>query len=657
MLKRLLVVVISISVIASNTSTAFANNLYLSNNQQPQLPDKTVVLTFDDGPSPYTFKILSILQTENVPATFFVIGKQAIKYPAELQAIYRDGYEIGNHTFTHPNLQTMPGWRIREELNLTELIIIKQTGHNTRLMRPPYLGSDVLSASSNELITRLTAQGYVVAGEDIDTGDWSKPGVTKIIETAKAAHGGILLMHDGGGDRSQTIEALPKLIQYYKSNGYHFMTVGQSLSLSAVDIMPAASRSSKSLASLGWVILTIGSFIGRALRWIIIAIIIASFGRLVLVLCAALIQYRRKIRIGLVEPLPASIIVPAYNEQAVIVSCLKSILRSHYGNFEVIVVDDGSNDQTLAAALQINDARLRVIKKENGGKASALNFGITIAKNELIVAIDADTVFQPNTLNFLLRHFANPKVGAVSGNTKIANRNRLITKLQSLEYIIGFNLDRRMGDLFDCITVVPGAIGAFRKSVLTKIGGFAHDTLAEDADLTLAIKEHGYSIVYDASAVAFTEAPSTVKDLLKQRFRWTFGTMQAVWKHRRSFLNPHKGTLGMIGLPYLVFYQILFPLIGPLFDIAMVVALLEHHYQLIILSLLLYTAADVLSSAIALWLDREPLYHLWLLIPQRVFYRQLMYYVILKSTYYVLRGRLVGWGKLKREGSHLSKAA
>jgi len=658
MLRRnILAVILMLLLLTISPARTFANNLYLSNGQQPDIPPKTVVLTFDDGPSPYTPKILAILRAEHVSATFFVVGNQAITYPAELQAMYEQGDEIGNHTFTHPNLQTLPQWRVREELNLTELVIIRQTGHNTRLMRPPYLGSDVLNTSSKTLINNLTGQGYVVVGEDIDTEDWRRPDVASITEAAVVGDGGLVLMHDGGGNRAQTVAALPAIIHTYKAKGYHFLTVSQALGLSRDQVMPIASQPSRYLAGLGAAIFAVWSFVKSASRWVLIALIIASFGRLVLVLSAALLQSRRKIRAGYVDSVAVSVIVPAYNEEKVIISCLHSILKSRYPVFEVIVVDDGSSDRTLALAQQIQDERLHVVTKINGGKASALNYGISLARHEAVVAIDADTVFNTYTLSFLLKHFVNPKVGAVSGNTRIANRHRLITKLQSLEYVVGFNLDRRMGDLFDCITVVPGAIGAFRKSVLEQIGGFAPDTLAEDTDLTLSVKELGYRIVYEASAIAYTEVPSTINDLLKQRFRWTFGTMQAAWKHRRSFLNPRQGTLGLIGLPYLVFYQILFPLFSPLFDVALVIGLLSHRYELMILSLLVYTTADAISSGVALWLDREPLRQLWLLLPQRLFYRQLMYYVIVKSTYYVLRGRLVGWGKLKREGSHLAKAS
>lgn len=623
---------------------------------QLPLPSKTVVLTFDDGPSNYTPQIIAILRAKGVHATFFTIGKQALSHKL-LKTIYDEGNEIGNHTYSHPDLSKLPDWRVKLELNLDRLIIESQIHHSTRLFRPPFLGSDSLAPQSKSLIEKVDQYGYLTAGEDTDTEDWRRPGVSQIIDNATiSSNGGIILMHDGGGDRSQTVQALPPIIDYYQNRGYTFTTISGALGLSRDQLMPKFSIGDAILSTLAAGVFGAYALISHALFWVILVLIIASFGRMVLVILAALIQSRRKFPPAPEKAVPTGIVVPAYNEAAVIQSCLKSILTSDYRVFEVIVVDDGSKDNTFELARSITDARLKVVRKSNGGKASALNYGIGLARANFVIAIDADTVFRPDTLRQLMRHFQDAKVGAVSGNTRIANRHKLITKLQSLEYVVGFNLDRRMGDLFDCITVVPGAIGAFRKSALLKVGGFSYDTLAEDTDLTLAIKEAGYRIIYDATAVAYTEAPSTVNDLLKQRFRWTFGTMQAVWKHRRSMLNPRYGTLGMIGLPYLVFYQILFPLLSPLFDMAVFIGLLNHRYHFILLSFAIYTLADVLMSGIALKLDGEELRQLWLIVPQRISYRQLMYYVIVKSVINVLKGNLVGWGTLKREGKHLAKA-
>lgn len=659
MLKsRILVLLLGLPLLLS-PSMAMAGPIYMLDGSnlinRPDLPPKTVVLTFDDGPSEYTPKVLEILREKNVKATFFVVGKEALEHKL-LKDIYDDGHEVGNHTFGHADLSRLPGWHLQMELSLSRLIIGSQIDHSTRIFRPPFLGTDELTPEAFDLIERVGDQGYVMTGADIDSEDWRRPGAEQILKNATAGQGGVILMHDGGGDRSQTVEALPGIIDYYHKNGYSFSTIGQALGLPRDQLMPKLSAGDTILSALAGMVFGAASLTSQALYWIVLVLIVAGFSRIALVIVASLIQSRRKFPPAPNKDVPCSVIVPAYNEAAVILSCLKSILASDFRAFELIVVDDGSRDDTVTLARSILDPRLRVVSKVNGGKASALNYGIGLARANLIVAIDADTVFRRDTLRNLMRHFQNPAVGAVSGNTRIANRHRLITKLQSLEYVVGFNLDRRMGDLFDCITVVPGAIGAFRKPVLQKVGGFTHDTLAEDTDLTLGIKEAGYRIVYDSAAVAYTEAPATVRDLLKQRFRWTFGTMQSVWKHRWAFLNPRYGTLGLIGLPYLVIYQILFPLLSPLFDVVVLYGLLQHDYNFILASFAVYTAADALMSGVALVLDGEKLRKLWLIIPQRILYRQLMYYVILKSVVNVLKGNLVGWGALKREGKHLAKA-
>ncbi|HSX41502.1 MAG TPA: glycosyltransferase [Candidatus Saccharimonadales bacterium] len=623
---------------------------------QPKLPPRSVVLTFDDGPSAYTPAILDILKQKHIKATFFVIGSQVIKHPLTDQ-IYKDSHEVGNHTYSHADLSKQPAWRMSLELNLNRIIIGSQINRSTRLFRPPLQELDALDPSTFSVVTQAADLGYITVGENIDSQDWRRPGVAQIIANVTNDSGGIILFHDGGGDRSQTVEALPKIIDYYQNRGYHFMTVSQALGVPQPEVMPPLSQTDHWLGLLALSIFSVGDWFSRGVYWFILSLIITSFGRMALVIIAALMQSRREYREDKTQTTPCSVIIPAYNEELVIQSCLQSVLSSCYSRFEVIVVDDGSSDKTSELASASDDHRLRIVIKPNGGKASALNYGIELARTNFVIAIDADTVFQPDTIGQLMRHFKNPQVGAVSGNTRIANRHKLLTKLQSLEYVVGFNLDRRMGDLLDCITVVPGAIGAFRKSALKKVGGFTTDTLAEDTDLTLAIKREGYRIVYDAVAVAYTEAPATVRELLKQRFRWTFGTMQAVWKHKKAVLNPRYGTLGLIGLPYLVFYQILLPLLSPIFDVAVIIGLINHQYQLVAVSFVVYTAADALTAAIALKLDGEKLRQLWLVMPQRIIYRQLMYYTIVRSVVNVLKGNLVGWGSLKREGKHLARVS
>jgi cellulose synthase/poly-beta-1,6-N-acetylglucosamine synthase-like glycosyltransferase/peptidoglycan/xylan/chitin deacetylase (PgdA/CDA1 family) len=649
-----------LAVIVLFPSASFATSVYqLSQSGRAEaftLPPKTVVLTFDDGPTPYTDKILDILRQKHVRATFFVVGQNAVARP-QLKAIVDQGHELGNHTYSHPDIANISPWRQRLELALGQLVITSQTGRSARLFRAPYQSSENSNIFAPQAMQRAGRQGYIVAGEDVDTSDWQLSYSEEIITKATGnLPGGVVLLHDGGGNRSKTVAALPDIIDRYQQAGFKFMPLGEAIGLSHDQIMPKVTGIHAVIAPIAGIIFAADGLVGHLAAGIIWLLIGIGLFRLAALLLTAVFHACRPTRRPVVVDVPCSVIIPAFNEERVIASCIRSVLASRYRRFEVIVVDDGSTDGTAGTAQQIDDPRVRVLSVPNGGKAAALNVGIRQARAETIIAIDADTVFQPDTLFNLCHHFKDPRVGAVAGNTRIVNRHNLLTKLQSLEYIVGFNLDRRMGDLFDCITVVPGAIGAFRKRVLVQAGGFRTDTLAEDTDITLSIKEMGYRIVYDELAVAYTEAPESVRELLKQRFRWTFGTMQAVWKHRSSIWNSRMGTLGWLGLPYLLVFQIIFPLVSPLFDLTVVVGLLSGNRELIVVSFGLYLVLDVLVAAIALVLDGEKLRHLWLIIPQRLIYRQLMYYVIAKAALNVLKGNLVGWGNLKREGSDLAEA-
>ena len=221
-----------------------------------------------------------------------------------------------------------------------------------------------------------------------------------------------------------------------------------------------------------------------------------------------------------------AVVVPAYNEEKVIVQTIASLLASeHPARFEIIVVDDGSTDATYRRVGEAfaGNAAVRVFTRPNGGKSAALNFGVAQTRAEIVVALDADTLFRRDALAKLIRHFADPRVGAVAGNAKVGNRINVLTRWQALEYITSQNLDRRAFDVLNCITVVPGAVGAWRRELIEQAGGFSDLTLAEDADLTLAIRKLGYRVVYEEAAVALTEAPDTVRGFLRQRYRWMYG--------------------------------------------------------------------------------------------------------------------------------------
>nr|NOT47956.1 glycosyltransferase family 2 protein [Acidobacteriota bacterium] len=368
--------------------------------------------------------------------------------------------------------------------------------------------------------------------------------------------------------------------------------------------------------------------------------------------------------------LHVTIVVPAYDEEKVICRTVESLLASLYKNFDIVVIDDGSSDATFRTVSERfgDDPRVGLFTKENGGKAEALNFGLRKAVGEIIVALDADTIFEPETIAALAHRFADERVGAVAGNAKVGNRINVVTKWQALEYITSQNFDRRAFASLNCITVVPGAVGAWRKSVLEAAGGFSSDTLAEDQDLTISIRKLGYRIGYEENAVALTEAPDTLRGLAKQRFRWSFGTLQCMWKHKDALLNPRFGTLGFVAMPNVWVFQVLFPLISPLMDLMFVwtlisaaIGLLEHQKEYattptnlksVMFFYALFLTIDFLGALTAFLMEkREPKSLLGWLFLQRFGYRQVMYWVMVKSVVAAIRGALVGWGKLERKAT------
>jgi len=320
---------------------------------------------------------------------------------------------------------------------------------------------------------------------------------------------------------------------------------------------------------------------------------------------------------------------------------------------EIVVVDDGSTDRTLDVLQQAYGDRrkVRILTQPNGGKSAALNNGIAHSRNEILIAVDADTLFRAGTIAKLARHFKDARVGAVSGNARVGNNTKWITRFQSIEYIYGFNLDRRALDYLNAITVVPGAVGAWRKSLILEAGGFGHDTLAEDADLTLAIRREGYVIRYEQDAIAYTEAPEDGKSLAKQRFRWAFGTLQAAWKHRDALFVPRYGTLGFVALPSIWIFQVLLSSLSPFAELSMILALFAGNWKIVLAYYFVFFGVELVTGFIAYALEGVAAWDLFWLLFQRIYYRQLMLYILMRTLLFAVRGRLVGWGKLERKAS------
>ncbi len=649
---------------------------------------KQLALTFDDGPDPtWTPQVLDVLKREGVKATFFIVGENALTQRSLLQRMVAEGHEIGSHTYTHPNLANVSAGQVRFELNANQRLFQAFTGRSLRLFRAPYFG-DAEPTTADEIGPALQAQqrGYVSVGLHVDPGDWKRPGVQAIIDATIArvtnapvtcddssdadCSRNVILLHDAGGNRAQTVAALPVIIDRLRAMGYSFVPVSTLAGISRDQAMPVISSSDQLAARADLALfITLGGLV-VALHWLFGIAITVGILRALALSALALVQARREGRTVFPAIDPdrfVTVMIPAYNEERVIERAVRGVLASTEVRIEVIVIDDGSKDATspIVAAAFADDPRVRLLTLENGGKARALNTGLALAKGEIVIALDADTQFEPTTIARLARWFDDPQLGAVAGNAKVGNRVNLVTRWQALEYITAQNLERRAFARLNAITVVPGAVGAWRRAAVAQVGGYPHDTLAEDQDLTIAIQRAGWRVQYDQYAVAWTEAPETMRALAKQRFRWAFGTLQCLWKHRSAIGRSAPRGLGWVGLPQAIVFQILLAAISPIIDLALLVsfavtyldvqahgwAQTSHDVYTMLAFWLVFTAIDLLAATIAFALERRERWRLlWLLIPQRIGYRQVMYYVVLKAIAQALRGPMVGWGKLQRTG-------
>jgi cellulose synthase/poly-beta-1,6-N-acetylglucosamine synthase-like glycosyltransferase/peptidoglycan/xylan/chitin deacetylase (PgdA/CDA1 family) len=650
---------------------------------------KKLALTFDDGPDPtWTPKILDILKQKNVPATFFVIGVSANRWPQLLRREYAEGHEIGNHTYTHPDWENpnLSATQIRWELNLTERLIESIVGAKSMLFRPPF-GIDHQPEYAEEVAHLPTAQdmGYLIVGQQVDPNDWSQesPGVPipseKILENVleEAPKGNIVLLHDGGGNRSQTVVALPQLIDTLREKGYQFVSVADLIGKTRAQVMlPLSSEEQFEARADGFIFGIYHWFWVVITTTFILGIILVS-GRTLIIGILALIEKLRPDHAVMPDPPPSvTVLIPAHNEENVIVQTITSVLLSDLKDLRIIVVNDGSIDKT-GAILDTNfshETRVRIIHQVNRGKAAALNLAMSQADTEIVVTIDADTEIETDAISKLVRHFSDPQIGAVAGNVKVGNRSRWLTRWQALEYITSQNMEKRAFDLLNCITVVPGALGAWRKKAIEDAGGITADTVAEDADLTIAIRRLGWRVGYDDEAIAWTEAPEKAGQLIRQRFRWTFGTLQSFWKHSGTLFRPKYGTLGWVALPNIFVFQLALPLISPIIDLLFLGSVLlwaaeRWHFTWMpaiqstsddllrsVFFFIGFLLIDILTCVIAFCLERKEDWTL--LIPvllQRFYYRQLMYVVLFRSVKEAVSGRPVGWRGVEPELPHKAR--
>ena len=649
-----------------------------------------LAITFDDGPDPeWTPKILDVLKEKQAPATFFLIGIQADKFSDLTQRIYREGHEIGNHTFTHPDISNISHRFMQLELNLTERLFASRLGMRTILFRPPYSIDQEPDTEDQVRPLEITQDmGYTTVGNKIDPSDWRENPhrSAEQISADVLAHlppcapndqrcGNIILLHDGGGDRQETVRALPMIIDGIRARGYQIVPVYQLLGKTRADVMPPLPANERWAARLNFVGFWLFDFSIKAITWIFLIGDVLMTGRLLIIGAFAIYDRLRARQYGRdadsYKP-DVAVLIPAYNEEKVIERTVRAALASDYPNLRVIVIDDGSKDKTLevahaAFAREEMRGQVLILTKPNSGKADALNFGLEhLRDEEIFVGIDADTMIARDAISRLVPHFLDPQVGAVAGNAKVGNRVNLWTRWQALEYITSQNFERRALNTLGAVSVVPGAIGAWRTSAVREAGAYHTDTVAEDADLTMALLERGYRVEYEDRALAYTEAPVNANGLMRQRFRWSFGILQSVWKHRSAF--GRKGVLGWIALPNIFIFQIVLPLVSPFIDLMFSVGTVWYFiqkfyhpestdpasFQRLVLFFAAFLVIDFLASAIAFALERreaEGREDIWLLSQvwlQRFAYRQLFSVVLLKTLKRAIEGQRFAWDKLER---------
>ena len=619
---------------------------------------RQVALTFDDGPDPmWTPQVLAALRRLHAPAAFFLVGRNAASYPGLVRQEMADGFAIGGHTFSHPNLATISDTQIRLQLMGTTRVIGGITGHDPLMFRAPY-AADTAPSAPGEVRPLLVAQGLGMTevGASVDSQDYLRPGVPAIVRNVLGGlrSGDIILVHDAGGDRSQTVQALPAVVRALRAHGYSIVPVSTLVGTSQRALMPPIHGLNLWLSRfVAWV--AIAWF--WLVRWIavlgIVLLVLLSARAIAQIILALVHRYRPRPRPRGPLP-PVTVVVPAYNEGEVIARTIESLHAQRGVQVEVLVLDDGSIDDTADVA---RAAGARVVTQANQGKWAALNRGFAAARDEYVVAIDADTILHPDAVARVVRPLLAGDVGAVAGTVKVGNRHTLVTQWQHIEYVTGFNIDRRAQSLMNAVMVIPGAIGAWRRSAVVDAGGYSGRSLAEDCDLTVRLRRAGWRIEFVDDAVAWTEAPETVHALMKQRLRWTFGTLQVLWANRSALFRPSEGFLGWVTLPFAWLYQVVLSTIAPVIDLLVIIAALTGGFPVVLKWFLIATALEMLCAWLAFRMEGEKAWPVLALPVARFAYRQMMYITVMRALFAAARGRRMGWGRLVRTGSVQAESA
>jgi cellulose synthase/poly-beta-1,6-N-acetylglucosamine synthase-like glycosyltransferase len=600
----------------------------------PGRPDAVGIALVGAGSEDVLPSAAMILADHGAAATWFVSGRAVLHDPGVLAPARDRGDEVGVTGFSGGDLGALPAWRVRVELSSAQAVLAAREGITTPLMLIPSSATHA-SVDRAAVVTARTAarQGYsLVVGAEPEAAVGGEVAVITLDRSAPARLDALLARLASEGLRPVRVSEAAGIDPATVNS-----RVGALTRLNAVAVT-AALRSADVVTA------------GIDLLFVPLAVLMGARAVVAMALAARHARRSRQRRVASVPWTgPVTVIVPAYNEAAGIAASLRSLAASDWPHgLSVVVVDDGSTDGTPDIVARLGLRRTYLIRQLNQGKPAALNAGLAVAGTEVVVMVDGDTLFRPDTIAELVAPFSDPRVGATSGNAKVANRGSLLGRWQHIEYVMGFNLDRRLLATLGTIVTVPGAVGAFRAAALRDIRGVSEDTIAEDTDLTIALQRAGWRVAYQDRAIAWTEAPSTLGDLWRQRYRWCYGTMQAVWKHRRAVTEGR--SIGLVGLPYALVFQVIVALLAPIVDVAALYGLLTSQAPAVVGAWVAFTAAQVALATFALRLDGESLRPLWAVPLQQIAYRQLMYLVVIQSVATALAGTRLRWQKLRRLG-------
>lgn len=624
-----------------------------------QQNQKRIALTFDDGPDIiYTPKILDALSSESVPATFFAVGANVVQYQAIAERMVHEGHVLGSHTLGHINFDLEDSFRGNEEIIQTGRIIRAATGYSTKLFRTPYAGDSEQSIRNDTYSIALAQQlGYLSTYYNSDSHDWkfSDSKDAPVYPDFNGRSDIVVLLHDGGGERTKTISYTLNLIKQAKASGYTFTTASEMAKPYISDPFIAHAPDANDLATF-----TVLRGLTVWPKQIIIGLFVFS---LVMILLTTMLNTvfawinMRKPKIPIYRNTfkpRVGVIVPAYNEGLVLEKTVSSLRASTYKNIEIVMIDDGSTDETwgiMQAIVRRYKRGVRAIHQQNTGKSGALNNAIQQTECEIVICLDADTIFERTAIAHLVKHFKSPDVGAVAGVVKVGNVLSTITRWQALEYTIGIMLERNAQSFLNAITIVPGACGAWRRQVVMDAGGFSHRTLAEDCDLTYMVHKLGYRVIQENDALSYTEAPQTLHSLMKQRFRWTFGSFQALWVHRNMMFDYRYKMLSNFVMPMTVI-TILTPLLfWPLVTLIAIQNIINGNLHVLVLFFTASLLVQATFAGIAITFAKER-YRLLAVLPfARFVFGPIRTYIMYRSLLTVFTGKYVGWNKLIRSGT------